>query len=102
MIHVLATIDLRPQTRERFLEEFRGILDEVRAEPGCIEYGAAVDLPTSLPAQPTERPDVAVIVEKWADVEALRAHLTAPHMNAYRERVKPYVTRSTLHVLEPA
>jgi len=102
MIHVMATIDLRPQTRDRFLEEFRGIIDEVRAEAGCIEYGAAIDLATTLPAQPALRPDVAVIVEKWSDLAALEAHLVAPHMNAYRERVRPYVVRSTLHVLEPA
>jgi quinol monooxygenase YgiN len=101
MIHVLAIIDLRPETRDRFLEEFRGIVDEVRAEAGCIEYGAAVDLPTDLPAQPPERPDVAVIVEKWSDLDALRAHLVAPHMKAYRERVKPYVVKSTLKVLTP-
>jgi quinol monooxygenase YgiN len=102
MIHVMATIDLRPQTRDRFLEEFRGIVDEVRAEAGCIEYGAAIDLATGLTAQPALRPDVAVIVEKWSDLAALEAHLVAPHMNAYRERVRPYVVRSTLHVLEPA
>jgi quinol monooxygenase YgiN len=102
MIHVLATIDLRPNTRDRFLDEFRGIVDEVRAEHGCLEYGAAVDLATDLPAQPPTRDDVAVIVEKWTDLDALRAHLGAAHMKAYRERVKPYVVRSTLHVLEPA
>ena len=102
MIHVLATIDLRPQTRDRFLEEFRGIVPEVLAEAGCIEYGAAVDLQTELPAQPPARADVTVIVEKWSDLDALRAHLVAPHMLAYRERVKPYVVRSTLQVLEPA
>ena len=102
MIHVLATIDLRPNTRERFLEELRGIVPEVRAETGCLEYGAAVDLPTDLPAQPAIRADAAVIVEKWTDVDALRAHLVAPHMKAYRERVRPYVVRSTLHVLDPA
>ena len=102
MIHVLATIDLRPQMRDRFLDEFRGIVPEVLGEDGCIEYGAAVDLETGLSAQPPVRPDVAVIVEKWRDLDALRAHLVAPHMLAYRERVKPCVVRSTLQVLEPA
>ena len=101
MIHVLATVDLQPNTRERFLEEFRGIVDQVRAEHGCLEYGATIDLHANLAAQPPLRDDVAVIVEKWTDLEALRAHLVAPHMNAYRERVKPYVVRSTLQVLEP-
>lgn len=102
MIHVIATIDLRPGTRARFLEEFRGIVPEVQAETGCLEYGATIDLQTDLPAQPPARADVAVIVEKWRDVEALRAHLAAAHMKAYRERVKPYVVKSTLQVLDPA
>lgn len=102
MIHVIATIDLRPDTRDRFLDEFHGIIPEVLAEDGCIEYGATVDVATGIPAQPALRPDVAVIVEKWRDIDALRAHLSAPHMLAYRERVKPYVVRSTLHVLDPA
>lgn len=102
MIHVLATIDLRPDTRDQFLAEFRAIVPIVLAEAGCLEYGAAVDVPTGIPAQPPVRPDVAVIVEKWRDLDALRAHLVAPHMLAYRERVKPFVLRSTLQVLDPA
>ncbi len=102
MIHVLATIDLRPQTRDRFLDEFSGIVPAVLAEAGCIEYSAAIDLQTELTAQPPARVDVAVIVEKWSDLDALRAHLVAPHMLAYRERVKPYVLKSTLQILEPA
>ena len=47
------------------------------------------------------RPDVVTIVEKWSGLEQLNAHLVAPHMKAYRERVKPFVVRTTLQVLEP-
>ena len=101
MIHVLATAELHPGTRERFLEEFHGIVPAVRAEDGCLEYGAAVDTPTGLPAQPPVRDDVVVIVEKWRDLPALRAHLAAPHMTAYRTRVRDYVVRTTLQVLAP-
>ena len=74
----------------------------VRAEDGCLEYGAAVDLQTGLPAQPPLSDDVVVVVEKWRDLPALEAHLAAPHMTDYRARVKSLVVGTTLHVLAPA
>jgi quinol monooxygenase YgiN len=101
MVHVIATIELAPGVRERFLAEFQRIVPDVRAEDGCIEYGAAVDCPTSIPAQPPIRPDIVVVVEKWRDVGALEAHLAAPHMTAYRGRVTDLVTSVELQVLDP-
>jgi len=101
MIHVIATVELQAGTRQRFLDEFVHLVPKVKAEVGCIEYGAAVDLATSIPVQVPMRPDVATIVEKWSGLEQLNAHLVAPHMKAYRERVKPFVVRTTLQVLEP-
>ena len=101
MVHVLATIRLNPGVRERFLGEFHRIVPDVHAEDGCLEYGAAVDCPTGIGAQPPVRPDVVVVVEKWRDVAALEAHLAAPHMTAYRARVKDFVTAVELQVLQP-
>ena len=102
MVHVLATIELHPGVRTRFLGEFQQIVPEVRAEDGCVEYGAAVDVATGLSAQPPVRDHVVVVVEKWRDVAALEAHLVAPHMTAYRARVTDLVVKTTIHVLEPA
>lgn len=102
MVHVIATIECHPGRRAALLEEFRQIVPVVRAEDGCLEYGAAVDLATGLAAQPPLRPDVAVVVEKWRDLPALEAHLAAPHMSAYRVRVKDLVIQTTLQVLAPA
>ena len=45
MIHVIATVQLAPGTRGPFLEEFRKVVPLVRAEDGCLEYGAAIDEP---------------------------------------------------------
>lgn len=102
MVHVVATIALHPGVRTRFLEEFQLVVPAVHAEDGCIEYGAAVDVPTGLPAQPPVRDHVVLVVEKWRDLPALQAHLAAPHMTAYRARVKDLVISTTLQVLEPA
>ena len=102
MIHVIATIQLHPGVRDRFLDEFRKLVPDVRAENGCLEYGAAVDVDSGLGPQLPLRPDVVTVVEKWADLDALRAHAKTPHMGAYRERVKAYVAGTSLQVLEPA
>src|SRR5437870_3932554 len=88
MIHVIATIEVAPGKRDAFLAEFRKLMPQVHAERGCIEYGPAVDLPVGLPMQDTPRAEAVMVIEKWADVDALKAHLAAPHMTAYRERVK--------------
>jgi quinol monooxygenase YgiN len=102
VIHVIATIELAEGKREAFLDEFRKIVPLVRAEAGCLEYGPAVDVATGIAAQAPPRDNVVTVVEKWESVEALKAHLQAPHMLAYRPRVKDLVVRATLHVLEPA
>jgi quinol monooxygenase YgiN len=99
MIHVIATIELTAGARAAFLVEFWSIVPSVLAEPGCLEYGPTVDVPTEIPAQGPPRDDVVVIVEKWRDLECLRSHLTAPHMVAYRPKVKHLVIRSQLQVL---
>lgn len=101
MIHVIATIELNAGTREAFLIEFRKLVPLVRAEVGCIEYGAAVDVVTSLPVPVPLRADVVTVVEKWESLDHLHAHLGAPHMLEYRSRVKEYVTRVALQVLQP-
>lgn len=102
MIHVIAIIELVPGTRTAFLDEFHKIISPVRAESGCLEYGPAVDAASGIPQQQPLGEDVVTVVEKWESVAALWAHLSAPHMLAYRERVKNYVREVRLHILEPA
>ena len=102
MIHVIATIELRAGTRAAFATEFAQLVPSVRAEEGCLYYAGGVDLPTSHKAQPPIRPDVFVVVERWESPEALAAHAAAAHMHAWRERIRPYMVRTTIQVLEPA
>ncbi|MBP1777462.1 MAG: hypothetical protein H6Q86_3472, partial [candidate division NC10 bacterium] len=52
-------------------------------------------------AQIPLRENVVTIVEKWESLQALHAHLVAPHMATYRERVKDYVVGATLQILDP-
>ncbi len=102
MIHVIASIELVEGQRDAFLKEFRALVPQVRAENGCLEYGPAVDVASGIGAQGPPRANVVTVIEKWSDLAALKAHLVAPHMEAYRPRVKHLVRSTTLQVLEPA
>jgi quinol monooxygenase YgiN len=102
MIHVIATIDIADGQRDRYLAEARKLVPLVRAEKGCIDYGPAIDLATGIPAQVSLGDNVVVMVERWESLDALRAHLQAPHMADYRARVKDLVRGVKLQVLQPA
>jgi quinol monooxygenase YgiN len=101
MLHVIATIELEPGRRADFLSHFAWVTPLVRAEDGCIEYAAAIDVPTTIAVQLPVRPDAVTVVEKWRDLPALQTHLAASHMGEYRERVKGLVKKVTLQVLQP-
>ena len=101
MIHVLAIITANPGQRARVLEAFQANVPAVRAEEGCIEYGAAVDLEGFGAVQTAFGPDTFVVIEKWASPEALKAHAAAPHMAAYGAKTKPLIASRVIHVLSP-
>jgi quinol monooxygenase YgiN len=100
MIHVLATVELQPGVRHKFLAELRQVAPKVLAEQGCVEYTPTIDAETSLPAQGARRENVVVIVERWESLEHLEAHLIAPHMMEYRPKVREFISRVGLQILE--
>ena len=102
MIHVIATIDLVPGTRDAFLAEFHKLVPLVLAEAGCVEYGPTIDADSGIPTQAKIGPDKVIIIEKWDSIDALKAHSVAPHMQAYRPKVKDYVRGMELCVLTGA
>jgi quinol monooxygenase YgiN len=102
MIHVLAIITTKPGQREKVLEAFRANVPAVRAEAGCLEYGATIDAEGLGSIQTKFGPDCFVVVEKWESVDALKAHAAAPHMAAYAAKTKDMVESRAIHVLTPA
>ncbi len=102
MIHVIAVITAKPGQRDSILQAFRANVPAVKAENGCIEYGAAVDAENALPFQTKWGPDSFLVVEKWASMEALKAHAAAPHMAAYAAKVKELIATRVIHILQPA
>ena len=101
MIHVIAIITAKPGKRDEILRHFRGNVAAVRAEKGCIEYGAAVDADPALPVQTKYGPETFVVVEKWESMDALKAHAAAPHMAAYGAKTKELLASRVIHILSP-
>lgn len=102
MIHVVALITTQPGMRAKVLEAFNANVPAVRAEDGCIEYGPAIDAEGLGSFQAKVGPDTFVVIEKWRDVAALKAHAAAPHMAAYAAKVKDMLAGRVVHVLSPA
>ena len=102
MIHVIAIITAKPGMRDAILQASRANIPAVRAEDGCIEYGPATDAEGLGSFQTKFGPDTFVVIEKWRDPQALKAHAAAPHMAAYGAKVKDMIASRVIHVLSPA
>src|SRR5258707_8383495 len=102
MIHVVAVITAKPGQRAAILQHFRANVPAVRAEKGCIEYGAAVDADPALPIQKKWGDDAFLVIEKWETMDALKAHAPAPHMAPYAGKTKELIAGRVIHILSPA
>jgi quinol monooxygenase YgiN len=102
MIHVVAVITAKPGERAAILDAFRANVPAVLAEDGCIEYSAVIDTANGPAFQTPAGPDTFMVIEKWASLEALQAHATAPHMAAYAAKARPHIANRVVHVLSSA
>jgi quinol monooxygenase YgiN len=99
MIHVVAILTAKPGQRPALLHALHANLDAVLAEHGCLEYGPVID------AARTPSPfgeDTILVIEKWANEDALAAHAKSPHMAAYAAATRDIVASRAIHVLQPA
>ena len=100
-VHVVAVITAKAGMRDKILEAFKANVPAVQAEDGCIEYTATTDHPDAGGIQTRVGDDTFVVVEKWASLDALKAHAAAPHMAAYAQKVKDLIANRVIHVLSP-
>ena len=101
MINVIASVHIKEGRLSEFIEIFKANIPKVLEEKGCVEYVPTIDVPTGLPPQELNN-NVVTIIEKWGSLEDLQIHLTAPHMLAYREKVKNLVEKVSFKVLTEA
>lgn len=92
MIYVIATLKLKPGTREKLLEPARVCIEETRKEEGCIAY----DLLGSITDD-----DTMIFVEKWQSRADLTAHSRTSHIAAWREAGAPYIQSRSIEIVHP-
>jgi quinol monooxygenase YgiN len=95
MISVIASIQIKENCLDSFLEIFKSNIPNVMNEEGCVEYAPTIDLDTGLEPQALD-PNVVTIIEKWETLECLQSHLTAPPMQEYKAKVADLVEHVSL------
>lgn len=101
MINVIAALHIKEGRVAEFIEIFKANVPNVLKEKGCIEYAPTTDVATGLAVQDTNS-NVVTIVEKWNSLGDLKAHLGAPHMLTYGEKVKAMVEKKSIKILSAA
>ena len=100
-VWVLCRFDLKPEAdKAAYIAQTKAILDTVRREDGCIEYRLLGDCETDWEKPQRFGERTLWMLEKWASVNSLKAHLETPHMKAFGPTVRPFRANSTFHVLE--
>jgi quinol monooxygenase YgiN len=84
MIIVTGTLHARADTLAEVLALSREHVVRSRAEPGCLEHGVAVD---------ADDPLRLVFFERWADRDAIGAHLKLPASRGFGKAVAALVDR---------
>jgi quinol monooxygenase YgiN len=74
MIVVTGRVQIPAERRERFVEIATEMCRNSRAEDGCSGYRIYGDL---------EQPDRYVLVEEWADEQALQRHFAQAHTGTF-------------------
>ena len=101
MIHVIAALRAQKGRRNAILCAFRGIIDDVRLKPGCVEYALAINVESGMQGQSAGSDDDVIIVEKWADLDLLKQHVADPgYQSWYLRQVWPDVASASMQIFE--
>ncbi len=101
MVHVLASISVKPSEFNAFIPIFKANVPHVLAEKGCVEYTPAVHLDSILPAH-EEAETTFTVIEKWESLDDLYAHFEAPHMKSFKEDTQDMVEGVSIQILQSA
>ena len=100
-VWVMCRFDLKPEVdKSDYIAQTKAILGAVRREDGCLEYRLLGDCETDWEKPQRFGDRTLWMVEKWASINSLKAHLETPHMKAFGPKVAPFRSASTFHVLE--
>ena len=78
MIIVHGTFPIKAEVRDYALDLMREMASASRAEKGCITYEFYVGL---------SDPNVLMLFQEWASVDALQGHFETEHMEAFLQQL---------------
>jgi quinol monooxygenase YgiN len=80
MLGLVAKLKIKEGTMEEALVLFRELVKDVKEEPGTLSYTVNRD---------KANPNVIVVMERYKDADALKAHSSTPHFAAFFGRIAP-------------
>ncbi len=92
MIYVVATLTIKPGSLDDVMAAVRPCIEATRQEEGCLSY----DIHQSL-----TQDDTLVYVERWRDMDAIRAHFEMGHMATMRKAVADHITGTKIEIITP-
>jgi quinol monooxygenase YgiN len=93
MIYVIATMILKPGTRDKVLAAAKPCIEATRKEAGCIFY----DLNVS-----QTDPNLLTFVERWESKDHLAAHAKTDHIKAWRAASGEHVASRVIEIITPS
>ena len=100
MIHIVAVISAHPGKRDELLATFREVLPLVHKEKGCQEYQPVTDVDGASTSQALLGDDVYMVIEKWDNIEDLRAHAASDHMAEFQKKAGHLVASRKVYILD--
>ena len=93
MYTIYVKFECLPQKREAFIERVKetGILDEIRAENGCIKYDYYLS---------EKDPNEILLIEQWKSKNHQQIHINQPHMARLREFKGEYILSTVFGEIE--
>jgi len=88
MLHVIVTMRIKEGQMPAFLDACAALRPLVLQEPGCRAYDYTRDTGSPFGSEPPIEPDRITLLERWESLEALKAHMSAPHMQAAGAKMK--------------
>ena len=85
MIFITARFRIRPEDADRWPEISRSFTEATRAEPGCLwfDWSRSIEDPTEY-----------VLVEAFADGDAVVAHVQSDHFNSAQKELPPHLAET--------
>lgn len=93
MIYVIATMTIKPGTRDKVLAAAKPCIEATRKETGCLFY----DLNTS-----ATDPNLLTFVERWESRDHLAAHAKTDHIKTWRSASGDHVVSRSIEIINPA